>query len=72
MLIFSCTDGLAGVLTDGLRFDFFFLRRGKVTPKGPESETLEQEEEKFFELYKAPALYATDKRNISQIMGAGL
>jgi hypothetical protein len=64
--MFSGTDGIAGVLTDGLKFDFFFLRRGKVEP---ENENPEQGEVEFFELYKAPVLYASDKQNINLIMG---
>ena len=63
-LMFSHIGGLAGVLTDGLRFDFFFLSRRN-------GENVE-EEENCFELYKAPALQASDKRNINKIMGAGL
>ena len=69
-LMFSDTDGLAGVLMDGLKFDFFFFKRGKIE-NGAGAENV-KEEENFFKLYKAPALHATDKWNINQLWVQGL
>lgn len=62
----SDPDGLAGVLTDGHRFDFFYLK-----PRGQEGETAVETTEEL-ELYESAALYAIDKSNIEQIMGAVL
>lgn len=60
----SRPDGLAGVLTDGHRFDFFYLKpRGQQL--GMAVGILEE-----LELYESAAMYATDKSNIEQIMGA--
>jgi predicted acyltransferase len=65
-LIPSRPDGLAGVLTDGYRFDFFYLK-----PKGHQSRrrksAVETEEELV--LYESAAIYATDKSSIDHIMG---
>ena len=66
-LIPSRPDGLAGVLTDGHRFDFFYLKS-----KGHQSQrrksAVETEEE--LELYESAAIYAIDKSSIDHIMGA--
>ena len=63
----SHPDGLAGVLTDGHRFDFFYLKpKGQQLGRGESA--METEEE--LELYESAAIYATDKSNIDHIMGA--
>ena len=66
-LIPSRPDGLAGVLTDGHRFDFFYLKPKGHQPRRRKS-VVETEEE--LELYESAAIYATDKSSIDHIMGA--
>ena len=64
-LIFSAPEGRAGCLTDGKRWDFVYLKPGRVQKASRELE----EDVEGYEVYETRGLGARKKEEIKRIMG---